>query len=68
MEQYKDNPDRPKVTPVIPKKESNPLESKVSELEEKLRYQDNEIQRLYREIGRMKNHINLISKAFNNAR
>ena len=67
MEQYKDDPDRPKVTPV-PRKESNPLESKVSELEEKIRHQDNEIQRLYREIGRMKNHINLISKAFNNAR
>ena len=67
MEQYKDDPSRPRPA-LIPIKESDSLESKISNLEEKVRQQENEIQRLYREIGRMKNHINILSKAFSNVR
>ena len=67
MEQYKDDPDRPKVS-IVQKKESNPLDSRIVELENKVHSQSNEIEKLYRELGRMKNHINILSKALSNVR
>ena len=67
MEQYKDDADRPRV-PVILKKEINPLDTQVTELEEKLKQQASEIERIHRELGRMKNHINILSKAISNVR
>jgi predicted RNase H-like nuclease (RuvC/YqgF family) len=67
MEQYKDDADRPRV-PVILKKEINPLDTRIAELEEKLKQQASEIERIHRELGRMKNHINMLSKAMGNVR
>lgn len=67
MEQYKDESDRPRV-PVILKKEINPIDTRIAELEEKLKQQANEIERIHREHGRMKNHINILSKAIGNVR
>jgi predicted RNase H-like nuclease (RuvC/YqgF family) len=67
MEQYKDDADRPRV-PVILKKEINPLDTRITELEEKLKQQASEIERIHREHGRMKNHINMLSKAMGNVR
>ena len=67
MEQYKDESDRPRV-PVPLKKEINPLDTRVTELEEKLKQQAGEIERIHREHGRMKNHINMLSKAIGNVR
>lgn len=63
MEQYKDDADRPRV-PVILKKEINSVDT----LEEKLKQQASEIERIHRELGRMKNHINMLSKAMGNVR
>ena len=67
MEQYKDDADRPRV-PVILKKEINPIDTRIAELEEKLKQQVSEIERIHRELGRMKNHINMLSKAMGNVR
>ena len=67
MEQYKDDSDRPRV-PVALKKEINPLDTRITELEEKLKQQASEIERIHREHGRMKNHINILSKAIGNVR
>jgi len=67
MEQYKDDADRPRV-PVILKKEINPVDTHITELEEKLKQQASEIERIHRELGRMKNHINMLSKAIGNVR
>lgn len=67
MEQYKDESDRPRV-PVLLKKETNSFDSGVAELEEKLKQQASEIERIHRELGRMKNHINILSKALGNVR
>ena len=67
MEQYKDESDRPRV-PVILKKEINPIDTRIAELEEKLKQQAGEIERIHRELGRMKNHINILSKAIGNVR
>lgn len=67
MEQYKDNTDRPRV-PVILKKEINSVDTQFTELEEKLKQQASEIERIHRELGRMKNHINMLSKAMGNVR
>lgn len=67
MEQYKDDADRPRV-PVILKKEINPVDTQITELEEKLKQQASEIERIHRELGRMKNHINMLSKAMGNVR
>ena len=67
MEQYKDESDRPRV-PVILKKEINPLDTRIAELEEKLKQQASDIERIHRELGRMKNHINMLSKAMGNVR
>jgi septal ring factor EnvC (AmiA/AmiB activator) len=67
MEQYKDESDRPRV-PIILKKESNPVDTQISALTEKIKQQENEIERINRELGRMKNHINILSKAISNVR
>ena len=67
MEQYKDESDRPRV-PVILKKEINPIDTRIAELEEKLKQLASEIERIHREHGRMKNHINILSKAIGNVR
>ena len=67
MEQYKDESDRPRL-PVILKKEINPIDTRIAELEEKLKQQAGEIERIHRELGRMKNHINILSKAMSNVR
>lgn len=67
MEQYKDDADRPRV-PVILKKEINSVDTQFTELEEKLKQQASEIERIHRELGRMKNHINMLSKAMGNVR
>lgn len=67
MEQYKDDADRPRV-PVILKKEINSVDTQFTELEEKLKQQASEIERIHRELGRLKNHINMLSKAMGNVR
>jgi septal ring factor EnvC (AmiA/AmiB activator) len=67
MDQYKDESDRPRV-PITLKKEINPVDTRIASLEEKIRQQDNEIERILRELGRMKNHINILSKAITNVR
>ena len=67
MEQYKDDADRPRV-PVILKKEINPVDTQITELEEKLKQQASEMERIHRELGRMKNHINMLSQAMGNVR